>query len=60
LPDFLGIERLEKKILGTNLSEYYDSKPTLDEMLVDALEYYREHCPEVKPQSVYPHPRPEV
>jgi hypothetical protein len=47
LPDFLEIDREEKKILGTTLSEYYDNKPTLDEMLVEALEYYREYRPEV-------------
>lgn len=46
LPDFLGSKRLENKIVGS-LDEYYDTKPTLDEMLFEAISYRQEHPTEV-------------
>lgn len=45
LPDFLGKKRLENKIV-TNLDEYFEAKPTLKEMLSEAISYYQEN-PEV-------------
>lgn len=41
-PDFFGKKRLENKIVGNSLSEYYDSVPSLEEMIRDASDYYRE------------------
>ena len=40
LPDFLGTERLHGKIT-VDMSEYYDAKPKLKELLMRAQEYYR-------------------
>ena len=47
LPDFFGTLRPENKLLGDSLAKLYDSRPTLNEMLQNALAYYREHFPEV-------------
>jgi putative transposase len=47
LHDFLGVERDKNKIVSSGLSDYYENKPTLSQMLADALEYYREHSREV-------------
>lgn len=46
LPDFLGLKRQENKIV-VPLDEYYDTKPTLNEMLSDAISYRQEHPTEV-------------
>ena len=46
LPDFFESKRPENKIV-TDLTEYYDAKPTLNEMLSDAISYHREHLTEV-------------
>lgn len=43
LPDFLGHERPERKILGDSVFELFDGIPTLQEMIVGANEYYIEH-----------------
>ena len=45
--DFYDIDRLEKKIVSDALSTYYDSKPTIEDMLKNAQEYYKEQCPEL-------------
>jgi len=42
LPDFLGHERPERKILGDSTFELYDSIPTLTEIIEDAHAYYAE------------------
>jgi putative transposase len=46
LQDFLGSGRQEKKIVS-EMDEYYDEKPTLNEMLSDAISYYQERSSEV-------------
>jgi REP element-mobilizing transposase RayT len=45
LADFMGKERPEKAIVGTSLSDMYDKKPTLRELVSEAQEYYREIRP---------------
>lgn len=47
LIDFIGSERPQHKIVQTKWDNYYDQTPTLDEMLLSAQEYYREHSPQV-------------
>ncbi len=42
LPDFVGTLRPESRIVGNSLKEYYDSVPTLEEMVSDALRYYQQ------------------
>ena len=42
LQEFLGLERLENKIVGNSLPLLFDSKPTTLEILEDAKEYYEE------------------
>lgn len=42
LPDFLGLKRLENKIVS-ELDEYYDERPTLDGILSDAISYCQEN-----------------
>lgn len=46
LVDFVGSRRPQKKIVS-DLSEYYDKKPSLTKMAREAREYYQEHPPEV-------------
>ena len=46
LPDFFGTPRLQGSIVS-NLSEYYDKKPSLSELVCEAHEYYEEHSPKV-------------
>lgn len=43
LPDFLGHERPERKILGNSIYELFDTIPTLKEIVNDANAYYIEH-----------------
>ena len=42
LQDFLGEDRLEKKIIGTSLPSYYDRRSSLEEMLNEAQLYYQD------------------
>lgn len=39
LIDFLGVRRPEYKIIGTDWTDYFDKKPTLNHMLQNAKEY---------------------
>jgi len=43
LPDFLGHERPERKILGDSVFELFETIPTLQEIIDDANAYYFEH-----------------
>lgn len=40
LMDFFGVERLEKKIVGTDWNDYFEKTPTLNHILENAKEYY--------------------
>ena len=40
LQDFIGIERPENTIIGSSLSTYFETIPSLDKMLINAQEYY--------------------
>ncbi|KKW32498.1 MAG: Transposase [Parcubacteria group bacterium GW2011_GWA1_53_13] len=42
LPDFYGIERIENKIMGEGIREFYPSAPPLSELLTEARAFYRE------------------
>ncbi len=46
LPDFLGEDRLQARIVS-DLSDYYDKKPSFDSLVDDAFEYYQEYSPKV-------------
>lgn len=46
LPDFNGEVRLQGKILS-DLSDYYDKKPSLGHLVREAHAYYREQSPKV-------------
>ena len=46
LSDFLGTQRLQGNIVS-NLSEYYDKIPSLEDMIYEAHEYYEEHSSKV-------------
>ncbi|MGH7141602.1 MAG: hypothetical protein ACREGH_03155 [Minisyncoccia bacterium] len=41
--DFIGTTRPENTIVGNELPKYFERKPTLDEMLANAKEYYLEN-----------------
>ncbi|HVW82684.1 MAG TPA: transposase [Candidatus Paceibacterota bacterium] len=43
LPDHLGVSRPERQLLGSSVFEIYDRKPTLQEMVADAHDYYLEY-----------------
>ena len=43
LPDFLGHERPERRILGNSIFELFDFLPTLQETVDEANDYYIEH-----------------
>lgn len=43
LPDFIGGSRPESKIVGEKLSGYFETKPTLEEMIRNAQEYYSQN-----------------
>ena len=43
LPDFLGHDRLERRVLGNSVFELFDQIPTLQEIVDDANAYYVEH-----------------
>ena len=45
-PDLFGEERLQNKLLGTALREFYP-RPSVKEMLKNAQAYYIEHTPKV-------------
>lgn len=47
LPDFLGEVRLENKIVGNSLKEFYPGQLSLASMLEEAKTFYLEHNPEV-------------
>lgn len=45
LPDFLGVERLERKLISESIFELFDSIPSTKEMLMDAQAYYQQFAP---------------
>lgn len=47
LLDFFGEVRLENKIIGGYLKEFYPEQPSIVEMLREAKTFYLEHSPEV-------------
>jgi len=46
LPDFLGTQRAQGSIVS-DLSEYYDKSPSLEDIIHEANEYYQERSPKV-------------
>ncbi|MDO8517767.1 MAG: transposase [bacterium] len=48
LPDFLGVPRPEGKIINTSIHEYYETIPSLDEMIAEARLFYRENEKELR------------
>jgi REP element-mobilizing transposase RayT len=46
-PEFFGSSRIHSKIVGQGIKEFYDSTPTLRELLTEAQEYYRQAKPAV-------------
>lgn len=46
LLDFLGEKRLKGSIVS-DISHYYDTKPSLQDLMKEAQEYYLEHSPKV-------------
>ncbi len=48
LPDFLQIKRPERKLLGDSIFDLYDSQPSLQHMLDQARDLYKEEPPFIK------------
>ena len=53
LPEFLGQERLERKIVGSVLPTYFERIPTLEVMLQNAQEYYQSNDSFLNPKPKY-------
>jgi REP element-mobilizing transposase RayT len=47
VPEFFGKDRLERKIIGNSLYEFYSPRPSVQKMLRTAQDFYREHSPKV-------------